>query len=104
MTLERKNRIKRGGASFICMMMILLVLLSLSYTFLYTHHDCTGADCDICRHLAHAYSVIRQMGAAAWILLACLPFAILLASHGMGASVCVPICQSPVFLKVKLNN
>ena len=56
-----KQTKKRILVLLVCVALILVYSLSLSFIIEYTQHDCTGHDCPICTQIHAAHNILKQI-------------------------------------------
>lgn len=93
---------KRKTAGFLAVLFLTLVIFSISFTALETHHDCSGEDCPICLFLNACAQTLRlSLGAAGAVCASALHFLLLLKIMPAARRAAVP--RTIVSLKVKLT-
>lgn len=96
--------LKRMGALLLCIGLILVLSVSISFLAHEADHDCCGDDCPICRTIAVNISLLRTLGLAALAMLAF--FFLLSVWHARinGNRFARFLTGTPVSWKIRLNN
>jgi hypothetical protein len=99
-TQYKINRIFTG---IMAVMMLFVMLFSGIFVVSHTDHDCTGEDCPICACISQCENILNGSGdnpvfSSAGVLPAVLVTASILISY------CVVISDTPISVKVRMNN
>ncbi|MCR5255510.1 MAG: hypothetical protein K6D96_06215 [Acetatifactor sp.] len=103
MTGFKNLQSKRFAAGIMAMMMLVIVLFSISFIAAEADHDCSGDDCPICAGIRFCENTLEQISNGAAVQsVAVIPATLLCIS--ILFSVCVRKQNTPVSLRVRLNN
>ena len=84
--------------------LIFSILLSTLYIVMYAEHECSLDDCCICERIEAAFGIIRSLMGGAAALCSVVLLAIIAFGRIASASCAQRHCQTPVILKVRLDN
>lgn len=93
---------KRIIAAAMALVILAVIALSACVTVLEATHDCTGADCEVCRLIRLIYSMFRTFCYAAAVML--LYSAARIKYHRRSAASTLARFSTPVTEKVRLLN
>ncbi len=97
------SKMYRTFAGIMALLMFFVVLFSAIFIVLHSDHDCTGEDCPICACISQCENILNGSGdnpvfSSAGVLPAVLVTASILISY------CVVISDTPISVKVRMNN
>lgn len=102
--MKKKAYIKRAAALLLCFVIAAAFLFFAWFVTSHIHHDCTGNDCPVCMLIHYFSDMLRKL--VAFVMMLAALFAALTALHGtmMRRFLEDARLNTPVSLKVQLNN
>lgn len=100
----QQTKVKRAILIILCVIILVTIFLSVYDIIEHVHHDCTGEHCPLCEHLKISAAAIRALGTGfiALQIGVCISVIVLLFSLYFDSF--AKSKDTPVRLRVRLNN
>lgn len=95
------NTARKHIALIICLSLLLVSVLSALLIAEHLDHDCPGEHCEICAVITHFSHTLGQLGTASAV---CTALAMVLCLSSIVSLEAVSVRETPISLKVQLNN